>query len=166
MTQSILRTVLYRWGPEFSVYVKGLDRQHMYLVTTLNNLYRFLLSGQPRKVMDRTLDALSEYTRFHFRSEELLFDKYGYPRAEQHRREHRGFVDKVTEFMEKYRANEEKLTIDVLHFLASWVRSHILGSDHDYAEWFYERDLPFVDNDLVWKSRKARIEKGIERKGG
>ena len=144
-----LKERLYEWGPEFSVYIRGLDNQHQYLVVTLNNLYRYLIAGSPRKVLDNTLDAMADYTKFHFRSEERLFDKYGYPRAEGHRRQHQVFVNKVTEFMEKYKANEERLTLEVLHFLADWVKNHILTSDHDYGEWFLHHGVPIIDEKLV-----------------
>jgi len=157
-----LRDRLYSWGPEFSVYIRGIDRQHQYLVTTLNNLYRYLLAGSPRKVLDNVLDALVEYTKFHFRSEEVLFDKYGYPRARGHKKQHQGFVDKVAEFMEKYKANEERLTLEVLHFLADWVRNHILTSDHDFGEWFLEHGVPIVDEELAKASREARRRLGLD----
>ena len=156
-----LKERLYNWGPEFSVYIHGIDRQHHYLVVTLNNLYRYLLAGSPRKVIDNTLDAMADYTKFHFRSEERLFDKYGYPRAEGHRRQHQLFVGKVTDFMEKYQAGEQKLTLDVLHFLADWVRNHILTSDHDYGEWFYRHNVPIVDEHLVRECREARKRLGL-----
>ena len=154
-----LRDKLYQWSPEFSVFVKGIDNQHHYLVVTLNNLYRYLLSGQPRKVLDKTLDAMADYTKFHFRSEERLFDKYGYPRAEGHRRQHQIFVNKVSDFLEKYQANEERLTLEVLHFLADWVRNHILTSDHDYGEWFLEHGVPVIDDRLVEEYRRYTAQK-------
>ena len=156
-----LKESLYRWGPEFSVYIRGIDNQHRYLVVTLNNLYRYLLSGQPRKILDPTLDALADYTKFHFRSEERLFDKYGYPRAEGHRKQHRFFVTKVDDFMEKYQANEQKLTLEVLHFLADWVKNHILTSDHDFGEWFYQHGVPIIDEELVREGREARKKLGL-----
>jgi len=157
-----LRSRLYRWGPEFSVYIRGIDNQHRYLVVTLNNLYRHLLAGSPRRVLDDTLDALADYTKFHFRSEERLFDRYGYPRAEAHRRQHRLFVDKVADFMEKYKANEQRLTLEVLHFLADWVRNHILTSDHDFGEWFYQHGVPIIDERLARESREARKRLGLD----
>ena len=159
-----LRKSFYDWGPEFSVYIKGLDRQHNYLVTTLNNLYRHLIAGSSREVIDDTLSALVDYTKFHFRSEEILFDKYGYPRAEGHRKQHKSFVDKVAEFMEEYKAGEQRLSVEVLNFLADWVYNHILISDHDYGEWFLEKHLPIVEEELAKESREARRKLGLDKR--
>jgi hemerythrin len=163
ITVSELKDTLYKWGPEFSVYIKGIDRQHNYLVTTLNNLYRHLLAGSDREYMDETLKAMADYTKFHFRSEEVLFDKYGYPRAEAHRRQHQSFVNKVTEFLDAYNRNEERLTIQVLNFLADWVYNHILISDHDYGEWFLKKNLPFMDEEKARKAREARRKLGLDK---
>jgi len=158
-----LRESLYSWGPEFSVYIKGLDNQHHYLVTTLNNLYKYLLAGSARRILDDTLNALLDYTKFHFRSEEVLFDKYGYPKAEGHRKQHQTFVEKASDFMEKYKAGEARLTLEVLHFLADWVKNHILTSDHDYGEWFYEHGVPIVEEKLVRRSREVRAKLGLDK---
>lgn len=130
-----LRPYLYEWSPEMSVYVKGIDLQHRQLVRTVNNLYLSLLSGKPRSVLQGILDFLAEYTVFHFRSEEKFLEKHGYPRAEQHRLEHRKFIERVEDFRAKYRTGEARLSIDMLMFLANWIRGHIMKSDKDYGEW-------------------------------
>ncbi|BES80559.1 bacteriohemerythrin [Pyrodictium abyssi] len=157
-----LRRYMYRWGPEFSVYIRGVDNQHRYLVTVLNNLYISILAGEEKKVVDETLNSLVDYTKFHFRSEEKLFDKYGYPRAESHRRQHEGFVKKVAEFMEQYEAGEKQLTLSILHFLSEWVKNHILTSDHDFGEWFYEKGIPIIDEEMVEACRRARQRLGLQ----
>ncbi|ALL00431.1 hypothetical protein Pyrde_0381 [Pyrodictium delaneyi] len=130
-----LRPYLYQWSPKMTVYVKGIDLQHRQLVRAVNNLYLSLLSGKPRSVLQGILDFLAEYTVFHFRSEERFFEKHGYPRAEQHRLEHRKFVERIEDFRMKYRTGEARLNIDMLMFLADWIRGHIMKSDKDYGEW-------------------------------
>jgi len=85
-----------------------------------------------------------------------LFDKYGYLRAENHRRQHESFVKKVAEFMEQYEAGEKQLTLSILHFLSEWMKNHILTSDHDFGEWFYEKGMPIIDEEMVESCRKAR----------
>ena len=156
-----LKEQMYEWGPHFSVFVKGIDSQHNYLVTVLNNLYIMMIAGSSKYYIDDALSSLIDYTKFHFRSEEKLFDKYGYPRAEQHRKEHSGFVEKVVEFNDKYRLGEAKLTLSILKFLADWVRNHILFSDHDYGVWFYEHNVPIIDDKRVPISEAERRKRGI-----
>lgn len=144
-----LRRRLVEWDPgRLSVYVRGIDRQHMFLVANLNMLYLGLVAGEDKDAMEEALRNLAEYTHFHFRSEERLMDKFGYPEslAERHRREHRAFVERVRGFVEKYTAGETDLTLDVLGYLVSWLQGHIAGSDRRLGRWLkYEAKAPVVD---------------------
>jgi hemerythrin len=143
-----LKVKPFAWRPErFSVFVKGIDRQHQYLVSVLNMAYLSLVTGQPRKVQEDIVGRLVDYSRFHFKSEEILFDKLGYPedRAEIHRREHRAFARKAIEFYEKLRAGEAALTLDVLKFLSSWLEGHIGGSDRAFGLWLKRVGAPITD---------------------
>ncbi len=116
---------LYCWSQNMSVYVKGIDLQHRQLVKALNSLYTALLNGATRTRIGGLLSFLEEYSRFHFRSEEAFFEKIGYPWSEEHKREHAWFVRKVAEFRREYRSRRS-LDVDVLLFLAKWVRGHIM----------------------------------------
>ncbi len=123
---SKVKDKLAEWRDEnLSVFVKGLDNQHKYLVNTLNSLYHSTITGEAGKVINTILSRMIDYTKFHFRSEEILMDKYNYPqdRFERHVREHNSFVDAVTKFKERYDRGEADLTLDVFKFLATWVRT-------------------------------------------
>ncbi len=126
---------LYCWSPSMSVYVKGIDLQHRQLVKALNSLYTALLNGATRTRIGGLLGFLEEYSSFHFRSEETFFEKIGYPWSEEHKREHAWFVRKVAEFRREYGRGKRSLDVDVLLFLAKWVKGHIMGSDKKYGEW-------------------------------
>ena len=130
---------LVEWNDEnLSVFVKGLDNQHKYLVNTLNSLYHATITGEAGKVIDAILSRLINYTKFHFKSEEILMEKYNYPveKFEKHSREHRGFVEAAQRFKEKYDKGEADLTVEVFKFLASWVQNHIEKTDRDYGIYF------------------------------
>ncbi|NOZ89178.1 MAG: hemerythrin family protein [Crenarchaeota archaeon] len=130
-----LRETIVDWGPQLELGIKGIDLQHRQLVNTLNRLYQGLLLGEPGPLLRGALSFLEEYSRLHFRSEERFFERHGYPRAEEHRRQHRWFIEKVRELREREALGETTLTLEVIDFLAEWVARHIAGSDRDYAEW-------------------------------
>ncbi len=144
-----MRRRLIDWDPErLSIYVKGIDRQHMFLVANLNILYLGLVAGEDRSAIEQVLDNLLDYTKFHFRSEERLMDKFNYPQgpAEKHRKEHALFVERVRNFVEEYKAGEAGLTLDVLGFLAAWLQGHIAGTDRRLGKWLkYEAGAPITD---------------------
>ena len=134
-----VRRTIMDWDDEkLSVYIRGLDNQHKYLVNTLNSLYHATVGGEGYKVLKDILTRLIEYTKFHFRSEEILMEKYDYPqdRFERHKAEHDSFVKAVSKFREKYERGEADLTIDVFKFLAHWVENHIAKTDRDYGIYF------------------------------
>jgi len=139
-----VKTRIIEWSAErLSVYVPGLDRQHMYLVNTLNSLYHATVAGEGYKVLRDILRRLIEYSRFHFRSEEVLMEKFNYPhdKLERHVAEHRAFTRTATSFRDRYEAGEAALTVDVFKFLARWVESHIERTDRDYGEYFKEKGV-------------------------
>jgi len=109
-------------------------------VSTLNSLYHATATGEAEEVISTVLKRLVDYTKFHFRSEEILMDRYNYPqdRFERHVKEHRSFTRTVMEFREKYEAGEARLTLEVFKFLATWVQNHIAGTDKDYGRYFKE----------------------------
>ena len=62
-----LKRRLAEWDPDrLSVYVKGIDRQHQFLVANLNILYLGLVAGKDVDVLEKVLDNLLDYTKFHF----------------------------------------------------------------------------------------------------
>ena len=140
-TVSRVKPRLLEWRDEIlSVYIRGLDNQHKYLVNTLNSLYHATIAGESGSVASSILKRLVDYTKFHFRSEEILMEKYDYPqdRYMRHVKEHRAFVDATVKFREKYERGEATLTVDVFKFLATWIKNHVAGTDRDYGRYFLE----------------------------
>jgi len=139
-----VRPRIIEWSADrLSVNVPGLDRQHMYLVNTLNSLYHATVAGEGYRVLREILRRLVEYSRFHFKSEEILMEKYGYPKEklEKHVAEHNSFSRAANMFRERYEAGEAELTVDVFKFLARWVENHIERTDKDYGEYFKEKGV-------------------------
>lgn len=140
-TVARVRDSLLSWSDDvLSVYVKGVDNQHKYLVNTLNSLYEATVTGEGERVFNPILKRLVDYTKFHFRSEEILMDKYDYPedRFQRHVMEHQAFVKAVNKFKEKYYLGEAQLTLDAFKFLATRIKNHVAGTDRDYGRYFLE----------------------------
>ena len=138
----VLPERLLEWRDEdFTVYIRGIDLQHKQLVRIFNNLYRAMLEGSSRYAYD-ALNFLREYTVFHFKTEERLFEKYGYPKAEEHREQHAYFVKQVEDFATRLKSvGEEAASLDMLGFLAHWIKAHIQGADREYGKWFREKGI-------------------------
>ena len=75
-------------------------------------------------------------------------DKFNAPlsHASMHKRQHREFTERVTGFVEEFKAGEAGLMLDVLGFLANWLQGHIAGTDRRFGRWLkYEARAPITD---------------------
>lgn len=72
-------------------------------------------------------------------------EKLGYPCLDEHKKEHRQFVRKTAEFVDRYFEGGEDITEDLTDFLSDWFISHVLGSDMKYVPHF-KKEL--ADKDL------------------
>ena len=132
---------LVSWDSSLSVNVEEIDGQHQKLVGMLNDLHVAMLAGEGGEVLSKILEGLLDYTVYHFGTEEKYFDLYGYPETPLHKQQHREFVEKVIDFKQRYDEGEAALSVEVLDFLAGWVKQHIKGSDKKYGPFFNEKGL-------------------------
>jgi len=121
------------WDERFSVGIGEIDRQHKSLIDLINKLLETMKQGKGSQVIGAVLDELIAYTRTHFSVEERMFARYSYPRTAEHVAAHAKFVEKVEGFKASLAKNEFGLSVDVLGFLTTWLRDHIMKMDKEYA---------------------------------
>jgi hemerythrin len=118
------------WNDSFSVNIRIVDEQHKRLVKLVGVLQKATdVDQQDQDFIKSILDELVEYTVKHFTVEEEIMDIYNYPGLEDHKKEHKQFVDKVTNLVETYNSGEMILMHTVVSFLEKWIENHIKGSD-------------------------------------
>jgi hemerythrin len=123
------------WKESYSVGVQLLNDQHKVLVGHLNTIYELFDDPDKRVQVGILLSELEQYALVHFKSEEDLFIKYKYHGLDKHTLEHRLYERKVSEFKTRFDSSDEKVTLDMLEFLADWLTGHILGSDQEYRRY-------------------------------
>ncbi|SMC22961.1 hemerythrin-like metal-binding domain protein [Desulfacinum hydrothermale DSM 13146] len=121
------------WTDEYSVGDFDLDRQHKRLFALVNQLAHAMRQGQGKKVLEPIVGELVDYTQTHFEDEERAMERCGYPDLAAHRETHAKFVQKVQEVVDKFQKGEVGLSFEVLEFLETWLKKHILGTDCQYA---------------------------------
>jgi hemerythrin len=129
------------WSDALSVNIKEIDDQHKKLVAMVNLLHTAMLKGEGKKIIAPILAELTAYTVYHFKTEESYMEKYGYPGMQSHRLEHQRFVQKVGEFKSSYEAGTIGLSNEVMHFLADWLKDHIMGTDKKFGPFFNSKGL-------------------------
>jgi hemerythrin-like metal-binding protein len=123
----------FEWGEKYSVNIKAIDDQHKKLIDILNNLFDSMKVGKAKDIMGKVLYELVDYTIYHFKTEEDLFRKYGYPELNRHKKEHDELTKQATELKNSFDKGETIITVEVMNFLKDWLNNHIIGTDKKYG---------------------------------
>ncbi len=122
------------WNKNLEVGNATIDSQHEKLVALINRVHASMTAKDKDEVVGKVLSEMIEYTEYHFRFEEGLMNRAGYPLAPAHKIEHTKFVDKVREFQSKFKAGKAAVNVELMFFLSSWLRTHILEEDRKVGE--------------------------------
>lgn len=118
------------WDKTYATGIASVDQEHQQLINLINRLHNAMLGGTAYAEMERYLDEMIEYTRFHFETEEELMRAEGYPELESHRKQHSAFIVRTEEFADRLKNQKVGLSIAVFSYLKDWLTSHILDVDH------------------------------------
>ncbi len=132
---------LFTWTDDLSLNIKSIDDQHKRLVQLINDLHRAMKERRSKKHLVSIVDELKNYTVTHFKFEEKLFAKHGYPETKEHIAQHEKFVATVLDFENGLKADKVAVTMDVMRFLKDWLMKHINGTDRRYSGFLRERGV-------------------------
>ena len=124
---------LLTWSSSMEVGIGEIDRQHKKLVDLINTLHEGMLAKKTKEALGKTLAELISYTKSHFGTEEKYFDRFGYPDAAKHKKEHVAFAGKVLDFQKKFEDGSILISMEIMTFLREWLVKHIQGSDKAYG---------------------------------
>ncbi len=132
---------LITWTPQLSVGVQPLDNDHKLLVSLINQLHDTVEDNQDRDTVGSVLNALVDYTEYHFEREEILMRVCGYPDLEKHKKAHDAMKAKVKGIKNDY-AKSENMDIggDVLDFIKNWFTEHVQNQDKLYRSFMDGKD--------------------------
>ena len=129
------------WTESFSVNVEEIDSQHQWLTDIINTLHDDLTENKGVRLLEIVLESLIEYTRMHFQTEENLMVKYKYPAYEEHKAKHRELSEKVAEWNSALANGQEKLNMDMLNFLKTWLENHEVTVDRPLGSYLNARGV-------------------------
>ena len=134
---------MINWSPQYSVGVKIIDEQHKEFLDAFNELYDAFFRGEAKEKLAITLKKISDYTEFHFATEEKYFREFNYAGAEEHIRQHDDFRAQLVEFKKHFFQEDdlEKLAEDLVDMLENWLVQHLHGMDQKYVACFKEHGL-------------------------
>lgn len=135
---------LMTWNDnDFSVNIKVLDTHHKKLFDLINALHDAMKQSKVRDVLAQIFSELIDYTVYHFRAEEELFQKYVYPEYTQHKKEHDDLTRQALEL--KAACDKDQmmavLTMETMEFLKDWLKNHICGTDKKYTKFLNSKGV-------------------------
>lgn len=121
-----------QWSDKYSLNVAEIDEQHKKLVNLVNAMYDAMHAGTGRDMIGTVIAEFVEYTDYHFKAEEQLLRRYGYPDYEEHKELHDALSRKAQNFKDAFDSGNAPSTIEVMLLLTNWLNMHILEEDRKY----------------------------------
>ena len=128
------------WNRNFELGVAQFDEHHQHLVRLLNMIYGGMSRSASGDVVGNVLNELIDYATYHFDAEEKWMAEREYSGLARHKEEHERFSARVGEIHRDYRKGSKGLSLEILQFLKTWLTSHILETDADYASFATTQD--------------------------
>lgn len=127
--------VFVKWTKDLEIGVPFVDADHKVLINLLNQVDECIAQNEETSVLGSVLDALVEYTDYHFYREEKMMEFSGYAKLEGHAETHRELSGQVRGVYENFQL--DPWSVDpkyVRDFLQGWLVEHIMGHDFDYRD--------------------------------
>lgn len=126
------------WKPDYATGIDTIDGQHMTLFAVLDELNDVFRGGNVEDEVQRVLRFLVYYCEFHFEDEEKIFRQAGVADVEDHIREHRMFLGRVYDLLERWQSGERSVVAELATMVRSWLTNHIVGRDVPTAKFVRE----------------------------
>ena len=123
---------LFEWKDNYSVDIKSIDDDHQGLFKLINQLFEAMSHGKAKDILSETLSKLIDYTKTHFRREEMYFSTTNYPDYQEHKLQHELFVEKIVNLKIQFDNGDQQISVELIKFLSEWLVNHIIISDKRY----------------------------------
>ena len=142
---------LLSWKQEYSVSDVELDSHHQRLFFLLNSLFEKVMSSAEVDCLRPMIDELSDYTKYHFSSEEQHMRDKGFRGIDGHIAQHREFTNSIEILKSHYNGNDMEVSQELIVVLGSWLLSHVLKDDMQYSS------LTSAGNETASQANPAKV---------
>ena len=119
------------------VGVQEIDTEHDLLLGVIRAL-ETAVDTAPRSQVEALLQQLSEFTRVHFATEEIMMRLYAYPEFARHQLEHARLVEQIDQVRGEFAQGHVQPTRSLASALHHWFTEHVRS--HDVALARYVRE--------------------------
>lgn len=124
------------WKESYRLGVEKIDAQHKKLFETTERLVHEIEGGQRPEVYRQTIAFLKLYVATHFRDEEQYFSSIGYPKEEEHKRQHQALSQEVAKYDAQLKETGYALQTakKIAGMLSAWLVYHVVNEDIKYTK--------------------------------
>lgn len=137
---------LMRWNDEYLTFNQVIDEQHQRLFEIINGIYDSIRVGRGNESVAHALSDLTEFTRFHFATEEKYMAQAGFPGLDHHASEHARLLDEIRELRLRILDGSTVVTMNEMSFLKEWLLSHFTGPDRGLASYLKQQASQTIEN--------------------
>jgi len=132
---------MINFTPDLETKVDYIDQQHKELFKRINDVASLGAKSYSKEETDKTINLLGEYIIEHFRDEEELQKKYGYPKYEWHCEQHKLYIDTFNKLKAEYIANgpSANFTLQLNKSIIDWIVKHIRYVDVELGKFINQK---------------------------
>ncbi|MDF2567103.1 MAG: hemerythrin-like protein [Oscillospiraceae bacterium] len=125
------------WTNDFSVGVQKIDDQHKELIYRADKLFEAGKNGKGKEYIEQMLDYLDDYTKKHFRDEELFMFEIKYPGYEVQKKLHDNFIQEVAKLKKDFNESggNPLVIMTANKVVVDWLIKHIFTEDRKIGEY-------------------------------
>lgn len=130
------------WKREFETGIPVIDHQHRRLLEGVESCIRALSHGAAKGVVIALVRDIQAHAIDHFRDEEDLMQRSGFPEFEDHHARHVELAAVITDLTEDYMSGRLAVPIQVVRTFSHWMEEHLSGDDKRAAAWIRSHMAP------------------------
>jgi len=135
-TEALADFVKLSWNLAYESGDALIDAQHRELFCSSNDLLAAILSEFPKDEIVKMIDALILQVIRHFENEEVILNKVGFPRKDEHATIHAQLIEQANGMVKRFQ--DESLVVgELFQFLArELIAKHMLQEDRKFFAFF------------------------------
>ncbi|MBI4291217.1 MAG: hemerythrin family protein [Betaproteobacteria bacterium] len=121
------------WSSAIEIGHAEIDAQHRRLLLLCEAVVESLIKSAKREPHSAQLQSLIDFTQEHFAFEEGLMRSAGYPRLDQHAKNHASLLRELRTYCYKVQQGQDINPVGLISFV--WFTLHIESADRELVVW-------------------------------
>lgn len=128
-----------------------IDLYHMWILSGFVHVEELVELDFAQSMLNKYLNDTFECIKTNFYLEQVLFEKYKYPHAEEHIEEHSKYLEQIHSLFDQVSAKDIGIYKSLLYASHQWMLDHIEESDRKYANFLVRKkyDLEECSEELL-----------------